>query len=174
MLLQTICRRIGLRTTQYTYQQFGFWVINMISRQTWQSVIRWSRISINNPRFHEKVNVKKYWIDSTDSRLMSKRKVRKKRSEWRYKGSSPRRYMVIKDRIGAIRALWGLYSPKLYDSTFLESRKQNVEKELHGATFLSEEDRGSLIGNHICLVSDRGRGLCRVFQVYSFSWDQEC
>jgi hypothetical protein len=81
------------------------------------------------------------WMDSIDLRVVRKGQKRGKKSKWwSYKVNSPgHRYMCLRDGNGMIRKLWGGYSPKLYDSHFLQITQDYLEEKLRGAGVFADE-----------------------------------
>ena len=78
-------------------------------------------------------------MDSTDFRLEGKRSVSRKDPSWSYKCNSPgRRYQVLSDAQRRIRKVWGGYSPKVYDGTFLEMWKEWIETNLRGGVVVAD------------------------------------
>jgi DDE superfamily endonuclease len=78
-------------------------------------------------------------MDSTDFQKSGKNSLSRKDSEWSYKCNGPgRRYMAIVDVSGCPRALFGGYSPKLYDAHWIEVKKPWIEKNLSGATVYAD------------------------------------
>lgn len=79
------------------------------------------------------------WMDSTDIPLEGKKSVSRKDPQWSFKLNSPgQRYMMVRDGKGKILKIWGGYSPKVYDGTWLEIMKDNLEDILNGAVILAD------------------------------------
>eukprot|EP01112_Ceratiomyxa_fruticulosa_P014936 TRINITY_DN4337_c0_g2_i1.p1 TRINITY_DN4337_c0_g2~~TRINITY_DN4337_c0_g2_i1.p1 ORF type:complete len:165 (+),score=32.84 TRINITY_DN4337_c0_g2_i1:481-975(+) len=49
-----------------------------------------------------------------------------------------RHYMIVQDGRGRIRKLWGGYSPKIYDSSFLEIAKNEIIEDLKGGVIIAD------------------------------------
>jgi hypothetical protein len=78
-------------------------------------------------------------MDSTDFRKSGKNSLSRKDPGWSYKCNGPgRRYMALVDLSGCPRALFGGYSPKLYDAHWIEVKKNWMEKHLAGATIYAD------------------------------------
>lgn len=79
------------------------------------------------------------WIDSSD---FPKRKVKgagTTSSYWSYKLNRPgRRYMVLRDGRRRIRRVWGGYSPKIHDSSFLDCKKRTLKRKLRGGVVVGD------------------------------------
>lgn len=89
--------------------------------------------------FPEVMNDVSLWMDSTDFALIGKVSTSRKSRDWSFKMNGPgRRYMSLMDARGQLRALWGGYSPKVYDSDFLELNEKWLEKRLQGATVTAD------------------------------------
>lgn len=79
------------------------------------------------------------WMDSSDFAITGRKRIRKKSTEWSYKLNRPgRRYMVIRDGRGNICRVWGGYTPKLYDGDFLESHKNEIERDFANGVILAD------------------------------------
>jgi hypothetical protein len=79
------------------------------------------------------------WMDSIDFPLEGVKSVSKKDSKWSYKLNRPgRRYMVLRNRKGKILKLWEGYSPKVYDGTWLEIMKQELDQTLAGGVVIAD------------------------------------
>jgi hypothetical protein len=79
------------------------------------------------------------WMDSTDFPLEGVKSVSRKGSKWSYKLNRPgRRYMVLRNGKGKILKLWGGYSPKVYDGTWLEIMKQELDQTLAGGVVIAD------------------------------------
>jgi len=79
------------------------------------------------------------WMDSTDIRTTGIRKKSKRGSEWSYKLNAPgRRWMVIQDAKRRVIKLYGGYSPKTYDGSFLEMKVEHMEQAFKGATIIAD------------------------------------
>ena len=79
------------------------------------------------------------WMDSAELKLVGKKKFGRKSSKWSYKEQSPgRRYMILRDGQDKIRRVWGGYSPKRHDGTFLSDNKAELDQTLAGAVILAD------------------------------------
>jgi hypothetical protein len=80
------------------------------------------------------------WIDSSDFPLQRAQGSSTRDSDWSFKENSPaQRWMVLSDAQGRIRRAYGGYSPKLYDSHWLEFKKRTLERKLEGATVIADQ-----------------------------------
>ena len=78
-------------------------------------------------------------MESTDLKLAGKKKIGRKRSKWSYKANGPgRRYMILREGKGIIRRIWGGYSPKRHDGTFLSDNKEELDNSLVGGVILAD------------------------------------
>jgi hypothetical protein len=78
-------------------------------------------------------------MDSIDLHQEGVSKGHKKDPSWSYKLNSPgQRYMALSDANGKFRALWGGYSPKVYDGDFLKLQRDWLETNLKGAVILAD------------------------------------
>lgn len=123
------------KNTRVIRKFLGLWGKEKIQLGTvsiWNSKVR-------NSVFKSPLENVNLWIDSSDLPLEGKRKISKKDPSWSFKCNSPgRRYMFLLDGKGGVRKLWGGYSPKIYDGTFLELEKEWFEKELNGAVVVGD------------------------------------
>lgn len=79
------------------------------------------------------------WMDSTDIRILKQKGYGKRSTKWSYKSNYPgRRFMAIRDGLGRIVKIWGGYSPKVYDSDFLDSHRQEIETTFKGGVVLAD------------------------------------
>lgn len=79
------------------------------------------------------------WMDSFDVPLEGRGRTSRKAPEWSYKLNGPgQRFMALQDATGRVRALWGGYSPKIYDGEFLKVQREWMESHLAGATVLAD------------------------------------
>ena len=81
------------------------------------------------------------WLDSSDFRVAKKAGKRGLKSDkWSFKLNSPgRRFMFACDGKVKVRRLWGGYSPKVHDGTFLELMHESIEQELHSAHVIGDQ-----------------------------------
>jgi hypothetical protein len=80
------------------------------------------------------------WIDSFDLALEGKKTTSRKGPDWSHKKNGPgRRYMAIQDAHGRFRALWGEYSPKVWDGEWLCLYRAWIESSLAGATMIGDQ-----------------------------------
>lgn len=114
---------------------FGLWGRGKIQKGT---LTDWKKIGAGAGLTGKLKNVN-LWIDSTDVALTGRRTTKKKSPDWSYKCNGPgRRYMCIQDARRRIKKIWGGYSPKIYDSHFIEAYKEDFESTFKGATFLAD------------------------------------
>jgi hypothetical protein len=79
------------------------------------------------------------WLDSSDFHLEGKSTTSQKAPSWSYKlNSSSQHFMALQDAHGKIHALWGGYSPKVYNGDFLKSHKDWLDEYLAGATVITD------------------------------------
>jgi len=78
------------------------------------------------------------WMDSFDIRLSSKHCASCKDPLWSYKANSPAKwFMALSDACSQFCALWGRYSPKIYDGNFLKMQQDFIDLNLSGAVVLA-------------------------------------
>ncbi len=93
--------------------------------------------NVSVPRDFQKVCL---WMDSTDFPLENVGGKKKKDPDWSFKcNSKGRRYMVLRDGKGVIRKLWGGYSPKVFDGTWLQMHKHWLLRHLKGAGVIADQ-----------------------------------
>ncbi len=87
----------------------------------------------------QEVNVGKYfkrlkfWMDSTNIKMINRKGKRKKGKNWSFKENSKgRRYMFLLDGKKRVQKWWGGYSPKVYDGDFMMVKKSWFESRLKG------------------------------------------
>ena len=106
--------------TQLIIHHLGEWgqsKINLGSAKTWNDIAK----QIQKPSSLSKTNL---LMDSVDFSLWGKRNMNTKNDLWSYKLNGPgKRFQVVMDLQTRIVALWGGYSPKIYDGNWLESHK---------------------------------------------------
>lgn len=79
------------------------------------------------------------WMDSKDFPLQGRHSVSRRSPYWSYKCNRPaQRFMFLRDGKGKIRKLWGGYSPKVYDSDWLETHKEWLERKLRGTAVVAD------------------------------------
>jgi hypothetical protein len=80
------------------------------------------------------------WCDSVDFPKQKYHGCSRKADDWSYKLNRPgRRYMLVRDGAGKIVYINGGYSPKLYDSEFLDAHKSDWEQQFSGSTIVADE-----------------------------------
>lgn len=80
------------------------------------------------------------WVDSSDFKIQTARGVGKKHVDWSYKENhAAQRYMCVTTGDGVVRMLYGGYSPKVHDSTFLDTRREEWETLLLGSSIIADE-----------------------------------
>lgn len=78
-------------------------------------------------------------MDSTDIATKGKRSTRKASQDWSFKLNGPGvRFMIVSDVAQRVVKVWGGYSPKLYDGTFLEVNRMELLKDFEGMTILAD------------------------------------
>lgn len=102
------------------------------------SVNDWNT-ALRNVQLNKKLEGVNLWIDSTDFPMEKKKGRGPKDPYWSYKENTlGSRFMFILDGKGRIRKAWGGYSPKVYDSHFLEIQKDWIEENMSGAGFIAD------------------------------------
>lgn len=136
--------KIGHNSLQHNIQVvrklLGNWGLSTIvpgSAQEWEENAK--RIKVPKVMAHVKGRAF-LWIDSTDFGRQ-KWKGYSTKSTWHsFKLNGPgRRYMAIRDGRGRVRALWGGYTPKLYDGHFVELNKRELDQKFKGANILGDD-----------------------------------
>ena len=95
--------------------------------------------AVHNCGFKGEIKNANLWMDSTDIPLEGRKSISRKDIRWSYKLNSPgRRYMIIRDGKGKVRKIWGGYSPKVHDGTWLEMMKDSLEENLSGGVVLAD------------------------------------
>lgn len=98
----------------------------------------WNRV-VRNSNFMKAVSDTNLWMDSTDFPMEGKRTISKKSEDWSFKCNSPgRRFMVLSDGNGIVKKMWGGYSPKIYDGTWVELFKDWLEENLKGGVVVAD------------------------------------
>jgi hypothetical protein len=78
------------------------------------------------------------WMDSFDVQLSGVTCVSKKDLAWSYKLNSPGQcFMALLNVHGQFQALWGGYSPKIFNGDFLKIQQEFIETKLKGAVILA-------------------------------------
>ena len=104
--------------------------------------------AVRNCNFKGIIKDANLWIDSTDFPIIGYKGLSKKDESWSYKlNHSGRRYMMLRNGKGKILKIWGGYSPKVFDGTWLEIMKEELEKNLNGGVILG--DNHFSLGNYI-------------------------
>lgn len=84
----------------------------------------------DNSWYPKDVKETNLWMDSVDFALTGKKSVSRRDSSWSYKKNSPgARFMCIMDGSRKVVGFYGPYSPKLYDSTWVQSHKEELEEK---------------------------------------------
>jgi hypothetical protein len=79
------------------------------------------------------------WMDSVDFKKTKYRGCSKKKSDWSYKLNRPGCwFMFLHNGRGKVCRLWVGYSPKLFDSDFLDLNKRWIERKLDGAGIIAD------------------------------------
>ncbi len=74
------------------------------------------------------------WVDSTDFKLDGKSSMHPTSDTWSFKLNAPgRRYMLISDANRRVRKIYGGYTPKLHDGSFLKAHKAAFASDFRGA-----------------------------------------
>lgn len=84
------------------------------------------------------------WADSTDFRLQQHGRTSRKGELWSYKlKHAGWRYMFVRNGRGAVLQLWGGYSPKIKDGTFLVAAKREFTQLFSGAHVIADQEFSS-------------------------------
>jgi len=85
-------------------------------------------------------------MDSTDIHIQRRGKKRGPKSDlWSGKENRPSlRFMTLEDGYGLINELWGGYSPKIYDSHFVQSQQQFFTGKMKGAKIVADQHFSSV------------------------------
>ena len=79
------------------------------------------------------------WADSTDYPITGTRSMSRKDLFWSYKcNGAGVRVLTLHDGKGKVKYLSPLYSPKLYDSHWLEMKRDLLEENFPGATIIAD------------------------------------
>jgi hypothetical protein len=79
------------------------------------------------------------WQDSTDIATEGRRTIKRSSPDWSFKKNRPaRRYMMLSDGLCRVRGMWGGYSPKVYDGTFLELFQDTFKKNFKGGVIVAD------------------------------------
>jgi hypothetical protein len=79
------------------------------------------------------------WVDSTDFRLDGKSSTHPTSDTWSFKLNAPgRRYMLLSDANRRVRKIYGGYTPKLHDGSFLEANKAAFASDFRGARVVAD------------------------------------
>jgi len=99
----------------------------------WKSAVR-------RKKFKKPLKNVTLFLDSVDFPLRGKTSVSKKDPKWSFKCNAPgRRYMVVSDGRGKVRKMWGGYSPKKYDSDFMDVVHEELEDLFEGAEIVADQ-----------------------------------
>ena len=99
----------------------------------------WNR-SVANVRIPKELEGTCLWIDSTDFPKQRYRGWSKKGVDFSPKLNRPgRRYLVLADGLGKVRAVFGGYSPKIFDGHALLILKRWFEEKLQGAGVIGDQ-----------------------------------
>jgi len=80
------------------------------------------------------------WLDSVDLPKEGKRTTSRSGPDWSWKVNGPgRRYMCLSDGRGRARQLWGGYSPKVFDGSFVELFVAWFKKHLLGGVIVADQ-----------------------------------
>jgi len=92
-------------------------------------------------RVPKKLQDMNLWADSTDVRVQKRKNLRGPKSDtWSGKMSKPgQRFMCLQDGEGYIVKMFGVYSPKVYDSHFMEYERTYFEEHLKGGVILADQ-----------------------------------
>lgn len=101
-------------------------------RNSWDEAAR-------NGRFPASIGDANLWIDSVDYRIKGKQSASRKGPQWSYKLNAPgRRYVTIHNARRKVVKVYGGHSPKLFDGTFLETHKVDIQELFKGARFVGD------------------------------------
>jgi len=93
--------------------------------------------AVKKPKELKDVNL---WMDSTDFPLETPVDTPKSHDYWSYKCNKlGRRFQAVFDGKTKCRALWGGYSPKIYDSHWCEVNRRGLETTFKGATIIADQ-----------------------------------
>lgn len=90
-------------------------------------------------RIPKGINPVNLWMDSSDFALKGKSKKLRKNELWSYKlNSLGNRYQFVFDANLKALAIWGGYSPKISDSQWVVSHKEELSEIFNGATIIAD------------------------------------
>lgn len=79
------------------------------------------------------------WIDSTDVLICKQDDLKGQSEHWSGKENHyARRFMTVQDASGKFLKVWGGYSPKVYDGTFVEMFQEYFENNFQNGVFLAD------------------------------------
>lgn len=97
------------------------------NQNSWNAVLR----GVKFPAGLEAVNL---WVDSVDFPIEARKGDVSRKDDYSYKlGTTGARFMTIQDGRGVIVKLWGNYSPKWYDSHYLNAFDSFFRESMYGA-----------------------------------------
>jgi hypothetical protein len=94
-----------------------------------ESATEWDATAVNFPKRKglQKVNLV---MDSSDFQLIGRSSVSRKDPSWSHKLNAPgQRFQMMIDASGRAQALWGGYSPKVYDGDWIKIMKEVLVKD---------------------------------------------
>ncbi len=131
---------MGVKTIQHNttiiFESLREWAQDQIKEGTSQD---WNRAA-RRLQLDGCVSKANLWMDSTDIATGGRRTVKRSSPNWSFKKNRPaRRYMFLSDGRCRARGLWGGYSPKVYDGTFLELFQDTFKKNSKGAVIVADQ-----------------------------------
>lgn len=99
----------------------------------------WNDIARHNVTIPKGIKSINLWMDSCDFATKGKNLKLKKNENWSYKLKSlGRRFQFLMDADQRVRAVWGGYSPKLSDSQWVISHKEELSEILSGSIIVGD------------------------------------
>lgn len=125
--------KYNTKSVRRTLAKWGRSKVKLGKLEDWEAAMRNVKGRQRFPHLH-------FWMDSTDFKMVNKGGKKKKDPYWSFKcNSKGRRYMILRDGKGIIRKMWGGYSPKVFDGTFLDIQKGWLEERLHGSGVIADQ-----------------------------------
>ena len=127
------------------------------SRQVLKQLGEWGANKIRLGDFHEwnrrtncfpqtsKVKQPNLSIDAVDFPLIGKRRTSRYSPKWSYKIKGPGvRYIMVNDGRNVIRQIYGGFSPKIQDHSWILDHRREVEQDLNQGVIIGDTDYHNL------------------------------
>ena len=118
------------------------------------------RIAARNQSFPKSMKTTTLWMDSSDFKLVGRRSTSRGSCSWSYKENGPaQRFMFVQDARSRFRAVYGGYSPKIDDNSFLALKRELIATSFRHGVVVADcgFTKGKTLFSHTTFITPHAK-----------------